>query len=288
MPIYNGGADLNQAIRSILNQSHINWELIAIDDGSDDDSIQTLLSYSDKRIKLIRNDKNFGLIKTLNRGLEHANGTYIARQDQDDISEPTRLESQLKFMSTHSLDLCGSHSTLIDANSQKIGKAYHPLTHETIVSCLASTVPFSHGSAMMSRNFMNKHGLMYSSDNICEDYALWIKFYECGANIGNCDAFLYQYRVHPKSLSQSRQKIYRMGSKILRQNFIKKNLDSTISALKTLQAQFHSLSYRDKINTLYMAFNIGRVTMNYQIFTTLIIKAGLKIQAHTLLKIIAS
>lgn len=288
MPIYNGGADLKLAINSILNQSYINWELIAIDDGSNDNSVQTVLSYSDKRLRLVRNNKNLGLINTLNIGLQHVNGDYIARQDHDDISEPTRLDKQVKFMSLHGLDLCGSHRTLIDINSREIGKAYHPITSETIISCLASTVPFAHGSVMMRRAFMTTHDLRYTTENICEDYALWIKFFECGAHIGNCDEFLYQYRVHPTSLSQSQKKIYLRESKILRRNFIKKNINRSILVLQTLKSQFHILNHRDKVNAIFMAFHIGRVTSNYHCFLTLTKKAGIKVKLYTFLKIVAS
>ena len=101
MPVYNAELYLKRAIESILNQTYKNIEFLIINDGSTDNSLAIIKSYSDKRIVLIENDKNSGLIYSLNIGLKKASGKYIARMDADDISYPTRIQKQCAFMENH-------------------------------------------------------------------------------------------------------------------------------------------------------------------------------------------
>jgi len=97
VPIYNGSAYLSETLNSLLSQTLMNFELLAIDDGSTDDSGDIVRSFKDERIRLIRQD-NRGLCHALNLGTAEAKAPYIARNDQDDISIPDRLELQLKVM----------------------------------------------------------------------------------------------------------------------------------------------------------------------------------------------
>lgn len=100
IPVYNGATYLRDTIDSFLSQSFRNFELLAIDDGSNDGSSDIVRSFKDDRIRLIC-QKNGGLVYTLNRGIEEAQAPYIARSDQDDISFPDRLERQLNVMTGH-------------------------------------------------------------------------------------------------------------------------------------------------------------------------------------------
>ena len=98
-----------QLYESILNQTYKDFELIIINDGSADNSLEIIEKYKqlDKRIVVISRE-NKGLIKSLNEAIEQSKGSYIARMDADDISLPTRFEEQLKFMKDEKLDMCGS------------------------------------------------------------------------------------------------------------------------------------------------------------------------------------
>lgn len=95
MSVYNGEKYLGEAIDSILNQTFKNFEFLIIDDGSTDSSAEIIHSYTDPRIRLIRNRENIGLTGSLNKGLKLAKGKYIARMDADDISLPERLEREV-------------------------------------------------------------------------------------------------------------------------------------------------------------------------------------------------
>ena len=98
MPVYNVSAFVTEAVKSILNQTYTDFELLIINDGSTDKTWDEVLKITDKRILLVENEKNIGLANTLNRGVELARGKYIARMDGDDISMPDRLEKQYKLL----------------------------------------------------------------------------------------------------------------------------------------------------------------------------------------------
>src|SRR5256885_1916657 len=98
LPVYNAQKYLRDAIRSILDQDYPTLEIIIIDDGSADNSSQIISGFTDKRIFHISNEKNSGLIYSLNLGFEIANGKYIARMDADDICLQGRFRAQVEFL----------------------------------------------------------------------------------------------------------------------------------------------------------------------------------------------
>lgn len=110
MPTYNTQISiLKEAVDSILNQTFCDFEFIIIDDGSTNDSYEYLKSIPDERIKIIKNDANIGITKSLNIGFRAAKGKYIARMDSDDIAFPDRFEKQYAFMESHpDVFVCGS------------------------------------------------------------------------------------------------------------------------------------------------------------------------------------
>src|SRR5659263_168424 len=101
MAVYNGERYLREAIESILGQSFADFEFFIVNDGCTDSSRDIILSYRDPRIRLIDNQENIGLTKSLNIGLSLASGEYVARQDADDISYPTRIEKQIEYFETY-------------------------------------------------------------------------------------------------------------------------------------------------------------------------------------------
>jgi glycosyltransferase involved in cell wall biosynthesis len=97
MPVYNAGVYLTTAVESILHQTYSNFELLIINDGSTDDSETVVRSFTDPRIRSFHQN-NIGLTATLNNAIQLCRGKYIARMDQDDISEPHRIERQVHFL----------------------------------------------------------------------------------------------------------------------------------------------------------------------------------------------
>ena len=108
MSVYNSNNSLKDSIESILNQTYENLELLICDDVSSDKSYDVCLGYekNDSRVRILRNNRNIGLTKSLNKLIKEAKGEIIARQDADDTSEPDRLEKQIKCLVGNELDVC--------------------------------------------------------------------------------------------------------------------------------------------------------------------------------------
>lgn len=139
LPVYNGEKYIAQAIESILNQSFRNFELRIIDDGSKDSSVKIVQSYSDPRIRIVKNPQNLGLVQTLNRGITLIKSEYLARMDADDIALPDRLEKQLLFMQARpEVGLLGGAIQLVDENGDKHGKITVPINDSYLLKVLAA------------------------------------------------------------------------------------------------------------------------------------------------------
>ena len=124
MPTFNSHVFLKQAIESVLAQTFKDFEFIIIDDNSTDGSLSIIQRYtSDNRIKLLVNSQRVGLVRSLNIGLKHARGTFIARQDSDDISLNNRFEKQVNFLLGHpNTGLVGTGAYVINAEGKVIGQ----------------------------------------------------------------------------------------------------------------------------------------------------------------------
>src|SRR5205823_5408269 len=101
MPAFNAGKYIREAIKSVLQQSLANFELLIINDGSTDDTLSIALSFNDRRIVVV-NKEHEGIAVALNTGLKLASAPYIARFDADNICMPDRLEKQVNFLHDHS------------------------------------------------------------------------------------------------------------------------------------------------------------------------------------------
>jgi len=117
IPIYNGMPYLKETVEGILNQTYQNFELILINDGSTDNSEEYIKSLTDRRIKYISQD-NIGLCATLNKAFSLAIGKYIIRNDQDDVSEPQRIEKQIKALKESSYDCVFTYITKISEEKE--------------------------------------------------------------------------------------------------------------------------------------------------------------------------
>lgn len=157
MAVYNGMPYLPQAVNSILNQTYKNFEFIIVDDASSDKTWPYLKSLKDKRIKLIKNSKNLGLAKSLNKALDQSTGDYIARMDADDISLPNRFEAQIKFLLKNpSVDLCGSWAKLIDDNGKVFGQVRKPTDDKKIKTMNMIVTGIIHPTWFIKRQVFEK------------------------------------------------------------------------------------------------------------------------------------
>lgn len=198
---------LYQAIESILNQSFINFELILLNDGSDD-NINTILSdFCDSRIRYFKEESNRGIVFQLNKGLKKAKGEYIARMDSDDISRPDRLEKQLSFLENpknYKIDVLGTNAIKIGDEIGVIDfKNYQP---KQISFLLNFFCPILHPTVMIRKSVFEK-GLQYSEEyKFAEDFALW-RMIDNGKNIAIIPDYLLEYRIHKGQTNQDLERL---------------------------------------------------------------------------------
>ena len=177
MPMYNGERYVGAAIESILGQTFDDFELLVMDDGSDDSSPSIVRDYAarDRRIRIVSRE-NRGLVATLNEGLERARGTYLARMDCDDLSVPERLQTQLDFMRAHpDYALCGSNAHIINRRGRLL--AYWSVPVEDAQSFRVFSyfsAPFAHSSAFIRLACLRAGDFCYSENYPhVEDFELW-------------------------------------------------------------------------------------------------------------------
>lgn len=182
MPCYNAAPYIAKAIDSILNQTYRDFEFIIIDDGSVDNTYEILTKYKGTRINIIKKEKNEGIVKALNLGVNLAKGEYIARMDADDISLPHRLEVQMKLIEKDpSIILLGGWCKEIDENGKVIKTHRYPASHEKLVENLISGRKFPpHASMIFRKDLMLKVKGYRERFRHSEDTDLWLRLIDQG------------------------------------------------------------------------------------------------------------
>jgi glycosyltransferase involved in cell wall biosynthesis len=206
LPAYNCEKYIRATIDSLLNQSYTNFELLIINDGSSDNTLNTIHSYTDTRISLINNDGNKGLIYSLNRGLELAKGKYIARIDADDICLPTRLEKQVSWLEkNHQTAIVATQIIFINELNETIGN--WPLDIQTntatqIKKAMVGQNCIAHPTVLMRSEIIQQYRYSYQQKH-SEDYDLWLQVLSDKHTIEKIPEQLLQYRVHAASVTGS-------------------------------------------------------------------------------------
>lgn len=199
LPVYNGEKYLVEAIDSILVQTFASFEVIMIDDGSTDGSLQILRSYEqrDSRVRVIARE-NRGLATTLNDSIDIARGKWIARMDQDDIALPVRFERQLAWLEKTGADISGSWAQRFGSLDKRVVELRQ--SDEAIKTEMLFTCPFVHPTVMMRTSLAR--GLRYDlAWEKAEDYDLWERAAEAGWKMTNVPEILLKYRVHGSQIS---------------------------------------------------------------------------------------
>jgi GT2 family glycosyltransferase/pyruvate-formate lyase-activating enzyme len=204
MATYNDGLYLQMAVESILKQTFQDFELIIVDDGSTDATPDILSKVEDPRVRVFRNSQNLGLTKSLNIGVRHARGRYIARMDADDISLPHRLETQVNFLEKNrEYGLIGSSYYKMDETGE-IHSLIHVLEDDrSLQAGLKKQNWFGHGSVMMRKDAFQQVGGYDERFRFAQDYDLWLrmaKFYK----VANSGEPLYCWRFTESSISKTR------------------------------------------------------------------------------------
>ena len=175
LTVHNGEAYLETAVSSLLDQTFEGFELIAVDDGSTDNTLSILQRFEDPRIRLIKSSR-IGRTPALNLALSEARGRYVAVQDSDDRSLPERFERQIAYLETHSdIVLLGTRFRTIDGLGNRISSAVLPTAHQAIGSFCVYHNPFAHSSVMYRRVPIVKEGGYPKDHPYVHDFALWLR-----------------------------------------------------------------------------------------------------------------
>lgn len=218
LPCYNAMEYLEEALASLLGQTYQNIEILAIDDGSSDDTLSYLRTQAkaDSRIRVIQNEENLGLIDTLNKGIELANGDYIARMDADDISLPNRIEQQLKFIESNNLDLIGCQIETINELGEVVTDRFkRNITQDESILASFLFTPLIHPTIFARKEVLkdNKYQKIEKAIH-AEDYELWCRLIQKKYRVGNQDEVLFQLRNNGNSVSHKFESIQKKNFSI--------------------------------------------------------------------------
>lgn len=194
---YNGRKYIKNCISSILSQTFKNLEIVIVDDQSTDDTMKIIqdIQTHDDRIFLYSNFcHNHSM--ALNLGLQHVNGDYVARIDQDDIMTSTRLMEQVNYMEQHKdIDVCCSWFSTFGSFNQNIELAKGDIEFPEYQLLITNIFP--NPTAMIRKAFLEHHNIKYNSQyQYAEDYAFWIECALSGAKFHIIPQFLQKYRIH--------------------------------------------------------------------------------------------
>lgn len=204
LPVYNGEKFLAEAIRSVLDQSFSDFELLALNDGSTDGSLSILKNFEleDSRVK-VKSRQNLGLVRTLNELISMARGKFLARMDADDICFPSRFEQQMAYLHEHTdILVVGSEAIHINAEGLKVGRIECPQSHSEIEALLLrGHCPIFHPSVMVRAEAMAAVGGYREEFPYAQDLDLWLRMSELGKLANLPDPLLF-YRLHDGSISE--------------------------------------------------------------------------------------
>lgn len=235
MPTYNTEVSiLKEAVDSILNQTFGDFEFIIIDDGSTNSSVEYLKNIQDQRVKIIRNDTNIGITKSLNIGLRVAKGKYIARMDSDDIAFLDRFEKQYAFMESHpDVFICGAQARYFKDKALPVPDSDNQIKKQSVfikkkasrgkgnteiinskmedmesyrVRMLFTNPGPVHPTAFFNHEKLIQYKIEYNEEIVyAQDYDLWMRISSVGKICTLPEVLLY-YRVHSGQITKEHRK----------------------------------------------------------------------------------
>ena len=226
MPVYNGERFIRETIDSVLNQTYRNFEFIIVNDGSVDSTQQIINSYDDTRINSVNLTRNQGVSNARNTGTDLSRGEFIAFCDADDLYDPSRLQTQLDFLTGNPIvDVCGSYFIIFEDGQEIL--VQHPLADNEIKEY------FFTGNCIGQPSVMGKSGVFrkykYNPElQASEDYDLWTRMATGGVVFANVPQPLVKYRLHPEQASKTKGKLLHVTTMTVCTNYTLAFLDSNV------------------------------------------------------------
>lgn len=223
MPVYNAEETLRASVESVLAQSYGDFEFIIINDGSTDGTNDLLASYANKdaRISVIHQPRNQGITRSLNKAIEQARGTYIARQDADDYSYPDRLARQMEFFRRHpETVLCGTWFEEVNQGKGQIIRKY-PVGDFELRKNIYYVNQFCHPSVVFKKKAFVEAGGYMEALHTGQDFECWMRIQNFG-KLANIPEVLVRKNIgfgHTISWQKRKQK-YALWTLVYRNHFI--------------------------------------------------------------------
>ena len=234
LPVYNGERFIAQSVRSVLAQTFRDFELVVVDDGSADRTLEIVSGFQDPRIRLVRLPEHKGLVEALNVGLRSIESELVARMDADDDCLPGRFERQVRFLDAHpDVALCGSWTQQFGNGASAISRP--PASPHEVHARLFFGWSIDHPSVMMRRDFLALHGLEYDEAfRHVEDQDFFMRVAEVG-KIANIPEVLLRTREHEANVSR----VYRQEQVRTEKALYVRQLQALLPDATEEQTQFH-------------------------------------------------
>ena len=192
---YNGEKYIKRAIKSVLNQTYQNIEIVVIDDGSIDETYKIIseLSSNDSRIIILKNENNLGFVKSLNKAISVSKGKYIARLDDDDLwIDERKLEKQVEFLDKHQdYALTGGGVIMVDKDGKEIVRYLLSENDKEIRKSILVDNAFAHSSVVFRKNIFEEVGGYDEKFGFFTDRDLWLKIGKRGKFYNFQEYFIY-------------------------------------------------------------------------------------------------
>lgn len=218
MPVYNGEKYVEEAIKSILNQKFTDFEFIIINDGSTDNSLNTIQSFKDRRIKIINQEKNLGNYPARNLGMTSAIGKYLCVMDSDDISLSNRLQIQYYFLEKNSkIAGCGTPAKIL--GTEKIWRT--SMGYDDLKIVFLENNYCIHPTLMIRQSIIKSKGILYNTQfRYAADYD-FISNIMIHFQVINIPNVLLEYRLHNSQITSKYYDEQQKFADIIRINQLK-------------------------------------------------------------------
>jgi len=261
LPLYNGEKFIKPCITSILNQTHKNYEIIAVDDKSSDNTLNIINSLYDERIKVYKNETNIGLAQTLNRAIGLSAGSILVRIDQDDIMEKDRLRILIReFLKNNQTELIFSRASVIDTAGKKIGALPYSRSRRNILFTSVFLNIFTHSTAAFTKSSILKIGGYPITKNrdLPEDFATWSEYLKITpSTVVFLREKLVQYRINPYGLSSQNKRLNASASYVCESNlnfYIESEFESDV--IRYIARRLYNLNTKFKLIYFYDVFRL--------------------------------
>ena len=199
LPARNAQRTLALAVRSIVEQTYSNWELLVLDDASSDATVDIARGFGDERIRVLGDGSWRGLAARLNQGIDAARGSLLARLDADDIAYPERLAHQVRFLQAHpEVDLVGAGAVVFGDDGQAFGRFPAPPTHAEICRRPWSGFHLPHPTWMGRVDWFRRFRYRPEQDRAAQDQDLLLRSFR-SSTFANLPEMLIGYRQHELS-----------------------------------------------------------------------------------------